>query len=632
MSQTFRLSLFKRKTDNKPQAVTLSWQQLCTNFQKPQARLEKDGLAFSPAYFEPALRNKENVKEVSLLVLDIDHEADLETLKSRLAALQCAFSIYSTHSHLRQTESNPNAEPRFRVVLPLTEPVESDLFPALWQYVKQATGLPLDEAAKDVSRIFYTPAISEKDAPFCSYISDGVFLNWRELPLDSVLHSLNGNSKTKAAKVKDVIPHHERNVTLASLAGTMRRRNMSLAAILAALKAENEQRCDPPLEESEVATIADSISRYPSGETQKTEQEVLNGWKMPELQDAALYGLAGRIVRAIEPHTEADLAALLVQLLAAFGASVGICAYFTAEADKHFTKIFAVLVGVSSNGRKGTSWGHIRRLMIRVDESFRHCIIDGLSSGEGLIYHVRDAQEKQVAIREKGKITGYQTEIVDEGAKEKRAFVIEPEFARVLDSMSRKENTLSSVIRQAWDSDTLRIMTKNPVKASNAQISIIGHITRTELFVKLNENEQANGFANRFLWLFVTRSKYLPEGGALQESDLNFAVEGLQKAVRFARATRELKRDDEARTLWHEVYSTAGRRSHGAIWRGHVARRRTSDAAGLPLRLARLFEHDSPRTPTSRACSVAILRRFGALHLRHGDGRQISRQDLYGVA
>ncbi len=246
-------------------------------------------------------------------------------------------------------------------------------------------------------------------------------------------------------------------------------------------------------------------------------------------------------------------------------------------------KIFAVLVGVSSNGRKGTSWGHIRRLMIRVDESFKDCIIDGLSSGEGLIYHVRGAQEKQVAVREKGKITGYQTEIVDEGAKEKRAFVIEPEFARVLDSISRKENTLSSVIRQAWDSDTLRIMTKNPVKASNAQISIIGHITRTELFIKLNENEQANGFANRFLWLFVARSKYLPEGGALRESDLNFAVQGLQKAVSFARATRELKRDDEARDLWLEVYQRLAD-GHAGLF-GAV----TSRAVAQVMRLACLY-------------------------------------------
>jgi hypothetical protein len=67
-------------------------------------------------------------------------------------------------------------------------------------------------------------------------------------------------------------------------------------------------------------------------------------------------------------------------------------------------------------------------------------------------------------VKEKGRIVEYQGEIVDEGAKEKRGFIVEPEFARVLRAMSREGNTLSSVIRQAWDSDRLRVMTKTPLK------------------------------------------------------------------------------------------------------------------------------------------------------------------------
>jgi putative DNA primase/helicase len=58
-----------------------------------------------------------------------------------------------------------------------------------------------------------------------------------------------------------------RNTTLTSLAGTMRRRGMGHASILAALVVENQERCDPPLEDAEVATIAGSVARYaPGGE------------------------------------------------------------------------------------------------------------------------------------------------------------------------------------------------------------------------------------------------------------------------------------------------------------------------------------------------------------------------------
>jgi hypothetical protein len=59
------------------------------------------------------------------------------------------------------------------------------------------------------------------------------------------------------------IPDGQRNATLASLAGAMRRRGLSAAAIEAALLVTNRDRCRPPLTEDEVHRIAASIGRYP---------------------------------------------------------------------------------------------------------------------------------------------------------------------------------------------------------------------------------------------------------------------------------------------------------------------------------------------------------------------------------
>jgi hypothetical protein len=53
-----------------------------------------------------------------------------------------------------------------------------------------------------------------------------------------------------------------RNVMLTSLAGTMRRRGMGYEALMAALMAENEEKCSPPLERSEVGVIVGSVMRY----------------------------------------------------------------------------------------------------------------------------------------------------------------------------------------------------------------------------------------------------------------------------------------------------------------------------------------------------------------------------------
>ena len=74
--------------------------------------------------------------------------------------------------------------------------------------------------------------------------------------------------KAKALAGEKIESGH-RNDTLCSMAGAMRRRGMTQEAIEAALLAENEQRCDPPLSESEVLNIAKSIGHYdpaPDGE------------------------------------------------------------------------------------------------------------------------------------------------------------------------------------------------------------------------------------------------------------------------------------------------------------------------------------------------------------------------------
>ncbi len=113
-------------------------------------------------------------------------------------------------------------------------------------------------------------------------------------------------------------------------------------------------------------------------------------WPEP-LAPEAFHGLAGEIVRTIEPHSEADPAAILIQLLVAFGNAVGRGPHFKAEADCHYTNIFTVLVGNTSKGRKGTAWGHVRSLFEQLDSEWAgRRIHGGLTSGEGLIWSVRD--------------------------------------------------------------------------------------------------------------------------------------------------------------------------------------------------------------------------------------------------
>ncbi len=289
------------------------------------------------------------------------------------------------------------------------------------------------------------------------------------------------------------------------------------------------------------------------GVNSKKEEKTAYPWPDPPAADA-YHGLAGEIVRALEPESESDPIALLVQMIVAFGNVIGRNAHFRVEGDRHFLNLFAVLVGDTSKARKGTSWGRIRQLYEPAEPEWASKrILSGLSSGEGLIWNVRDPIQAREKIKEKGRITGMQEYEADPGEPDKRLLVHEPEFAIVLKQIERTGNTLSVIIRQAWERGDLRTLTKNtPATATGAHISNIGHITTEELRRYLSTTEAASGFGNRYLWPLVRRSKCLPEGGAFV--DLVPFVGQLSEVIAFGRFAGELRRDDEARAIWHKVY------------------------------------------------------------------------------
>ena len=161
------------------------------------------------------------------------------------------------------------------------------------------------------------------------------------------------------------------------------------------------------------------------------EREPQKQPEWPVIDEAAYYGLAGDIVRTIEPHTEADPVALLLQVLTLAGNVIGRSPYYQIESDYHRTNLFAVLVGDSAKSRKGTSLGRVRAIAKVADETWNsERNRGGLSSGEGLIDAVRDQVQKYNA-KER------QFEIIDPGVSDKRLMVVEPEFAGVLSVAER---------------------------------------------------------------------------------------------------------------------------------------------------------------------------------------------------
>src|SRR5580658_1170227 len=134
---------------------------------------------------------------------------------------------------------------------------------------------------------------------------------------------------------------------------------------------------------------------------------VPSGW--PEPPDAAAYhGLAGEIVWAIAPHTEADPVAVLVQLLVAYGSLIGGGACFKVERTRHYPNEFALLVGHSAVSRKGSALVQVKELLGEVQADFPSRMKKGLSSGEGVVWLLRDPSGN------------------DAGAPDRRLLVAEP--------------------------------------------------------------------------------------------------------------------------------------------------------------------------------------------------------------
>jgi hypothetical protein len=69
----------------------------------------------------------------------------------------------------------------------------------------------------------------------------------------------------------------------------------------------------------------------------------------PVMADAAYHGLAGEVVKTIEPHSEADPVALLLQVLVLAGSVIGRLPHYQVESDRHHANLFCVLVGASAN-------------------------------------------------------------------------------------------------------------------------------------------------------------------------------------------------------------------------------------------------------------------------------------------
>ena len=315
---------------------------------------------------------------------------------------------------------------------------------------------------------------------------------------------------------------------------------------------------------ADMAALLATAHAWNDGETPATAEPAIparatapqgaSGPPWPAPLTDALYGLAGDFVRAASPYSEADHAVLLLSFLPAAGAAVGADVAAMAGDAEHPARVNVVVAGDTSKGRKGSGLAPTRSVLRVADPAFEARSAGGLSSGEGLIYHVRDAVEALQWVG-RGKDRHQEMVVVDEGVDDKRLLIVESEFGSVLRVLERDGNTLSPVVRLAWDTGTLRTLTRNnPLVATGAHVVLIGQITREELVRYLDRTDLASGFANRFLFVAARRAQLLPDSEAVPAAELAPIAERLRSVIEWARTPRRLRRDETAAVMWREVY------------------------------------------------------------------------------
>jgi hypothetical protein len=279
----------------------------------------------------------------------------------------------------------------------------------------------------------------------------------------------------------------------------------------------------------------------------------------------ALYGIAGRVVSSLTPHTEADPAAVLLQFLAAFGNLVGPAPHCRVGATRHGLNLFVVLVGESSKARKGTSWRQISSLLAEADPLWSTQRVTTARPTPGSILHaLRDQQP----------------------AADRRLFLLSEEFASVLHVLGRETGQLSPLLRCAWDGGDLCAHDgRRPIQATAAHISLVGHVTKAELAHHLSHTESANGFANRCLWTTVRRSKSLPDGGSLPFEQQSALAAELRRTLDWVQGQNELlfSRTSAARELWNDRYAALSQGREDAYGAA------TSRAEAQVLRLSAIY-------------------------------------------
>jgi hypothetical protein len=216
---------------------------------------------------------------------------------------------------------------------------------------------------------------------------------------------------------------------------------------------------------------------------------------VPRLSEDAYYGVIGEYLDQLRGQSEAGLPAVGMSIITSIGTLIGRKAVVRVGPYVHGANLFALIIGESSIGAKGSAEDATDRFVnaIRPDFATRHAF-SGFGSGEALVEAIADGAEPP---------------------NEKCRMISESEFSALLRVSRRESSILSEIIRKGFDRKPIQHRTKKggAVTATDHHLSVLGSITPAELSICSTELDLENGWLNRFVLTHTEMTETLPFGG-----------------------------------------------------------------------------------------------------------------------
>jgi hypothetical protein len=185
VSTALAFTFWERLTEPRGRRIRTTWSALLARLAEPRVVPVKSNIpGLALATFRGDYRLLANVESVFAVGLDLDHLDALSVQTERepgvvyeahdLASVQRKFASCAAFAHT--TWSSTLLAPRLRVFLLLSRPVTGDEYRRVYQAVAgnaERSGLVVDRAASDPSRLWYLPAVAALGRPCVYWTSDG---------------------------------------------------------------------------------------------------------------------------------------------------------------------------------------------------------------------------------------------------------------------------------------------------------------------------------------------------------------------------------------------------------------------------------------------------------------------------